>query len=127
MKLPVYPDSIFSAYYHQRHSLFQSLPHTKNDIIFIGNSITDGNEWSEIFEDLRIKNRGISSDITAGVIKRLDEIVKRKTGQCFLMIRTNDLARNISPDSVVKNILRIAAYMSQECPTSKLFVQSILP
>lgn len=127
VKLPVYPDSNFSAYYHQRHTLFQSLPQTRNDIIFIGNSITDGNEWSEMFGDLRIKNRGISGDITAGVVKRLDEVVKRKPASVFLMIGTNDLARNISPDSVVRNILRIAAYMSQECPTSKLFVQSILP
>lgn len=127
VKLPVYPDSIFSTYYHQRHTLFQSLPQTKGDIIFIGNSITDGGEWSELFNDLRIKNRGISGDISAGVIYRMDEVVRRKPEKIFLMIGTNDLARGTSPDSVVKNILLIAAYLKQESPSTKLFVQSILP
>ena len=90
--LPVYPDSIFSAYYHQRLMHFQSLPQTNGDIIFVGNSITDGGEWSELFNDLKIKNRGISGDVTAGVIHRLDEIARRKPAKVFLQIGTNDLA-----------------------------------
>jgi len=127
VKLPVYPASLFPTYYHQRWSLFQSLTQTKGDIIFAGNSITDGSEWNELFGDKRIKNRGISGDITTGVIHRLDEIVKRKPAKVFLMIGTNDLARNISPDSVVKNILLICDYLYQESPSTKLYVQSILP
>ena len=124
---PKYPDSLFSTYYHQRLTLFQSLPQTKGDIIFVGNSITDGGEWSELFDDKRIKNRGISGDITAGVIHRLDEIANRKPAKVFLMIGTNDLARNTSADSVVKNIFIIADYLRQQSPATKLYVQSILP
>ena len=125
--LPRYPDSLFSTYYHQRLTLFKSLPQTKDDIIFIGNSITDGGEWSELFNDIHIKNRGISGDISAGIIKRIDKIAKGKPAKVFLLIGVNDLARNISPDSVVKNILLVAAYLKQESPSTKLFVQSILP
>lgn len=127
IKLPVLHDSLFSTYYHQRWTLFQSLPQTKGDIIFIGNSITDGGEWSELFNDLRVKNRGISGDISAGVIKRIDEVVKRKPAKVFMMIGTNDLARGVSTDSLVKNILLIASWLKQESPSTKLFVQSILP
>jgi lysophospholipase L1-like esterase len=127
VQLPVYPDSIFTTYYQQRYSLFKSLPYTKDEIIFIGNSITDGGEWSELFNDLRIKNRGISGDFSAGVINRMDEVTKRKPAKAFLMIGVNDLARGISPDSVVKNILLITDYLKQESPSTKLFVQSILP
>jgi hexosaminidase len=126
-QLPIYPDSLFSTYYHQRWTLFQALPQTKDDIIFIGNSITDGGEWSELFQDLRVKNRGISGDISAGVLKRIDEVVKRKPAKVFLMIGTNDLARGISTDSAIKNILHTAAWLKQESPATKLFVQSILP
>jgi lysophospholipase L1-like esterase len=125
--LPVYPDSIFSTYYHQRVTLFRSLPQTKDDIIFVGNSITEGGGWSELFEDKRVKNRGISGDITAGVIHRIDEIAKRKPSKIFLMIGTNDLSKNISPDSVVKNILLTAAYLRQQTPSTQVYVQSILP
>lgn len=127
VQLPLYPDSLFSTYYHQRLTLFKALPQTKNDIIFVGNSITDGGEWNELFNDLRIKNRGISGDISAGVINRIDEVVRRKPSKIFLMIGVNDLSRNISPDSVVKNILLIASYINQETVLTKLYVQSILP
>ena len=127
VQLPQYPDSLFSTYYHQRATLFNALPKTNDDIIFIGNSITDGGEWSELFKDLQIKNRGISGDITAGVLNRIDEVVKRKPAKVFLMIGVNDLARGISADSVVKNILLIASYLRQETPSTRLFIQSILP
>jgi hexosaminidase len=127
VRLPFYPDSIFSTYYHQRVTHFRTLPQTKADIIFLGNSITDGAEWSELFADSRVKNRGISGDISAGVIHRIDEITNRKPAKVFLLIGINDLARNISPDSVVKNILLISSYIWQESPSTQLYVQSILP
>jgi hexosaminidase len=124
---PSYPDSLFSTYYHQRVSLFRSLPLTKGDIIFAGNSITDGNEWNELFPDKCIKNRGISGDFTAGVINRMDEIAARKPAKVFLMIGINDLARNVSEDSVVKNIFIIVDYLHHKTPATKLYIQSILP
>ncbi len=105
VRLPSLHDSLFSTYYHQRHSFFKSMPFTKGDIVFLGNSITDGAEWSELFADNRMKNRGISGDISAGVLHRIDEVVQRKPSKIFLLIGTNDLARGISSDSVVKNIL----------------------
>lgn len=127
LQLPAYPDSLFSSYYHQRYSLFKSLTKTEGDIIFIGNSITDGGEWQELFGDLAVKNRGISGDISAGVLNRIQEVAAGKPARVFLMIGTNDLARGISPDSVLKNIMWIADYLRQETPSTKLFVQSVLP
>lgn len=127
LRLPQYPDSLFSTYYHQRVTHFKSLPRTKGDVIFLGNSITDGGEWSELFDDLRLKNRGISGDVTAGVLNRLDEVARRNPAKVFLLIGTNDLARNVLPDSVVKNIRLIASYLKQESPSTVVFVQSILP
>lgn len=127
VRLSKYPDSLFSTYYQQRVSHFRTLPKTKSDIIFLGNSITDGAEWDELFGNDHIKNRGISGDITAGVINRLDEVTERKPAMIFLLIGVNDLSHNVSPDSVVKNIMLIADYVRQETPGTKLFIQSILP
>ena len=141
VELPVFPDSLFNTYYHQRYSLFKSIPNanaamqndtayltaSKRDIIFLGNSINDGSEWAELFNDLRIKNRGISGDITAGILHRLKEVTNRKPAKVFLMIGINDLGRGVSPDSVVKNILLINDYIQQESPSTKVFVESILP
>lgn len=121
------PDSLFSPYYHQRWTLFQSLPQAKGAIIFAGNSITDGNEWQELFADEKIVNRGISGDHSAGLLHRFAEILERKPARLFLMIGVNDLAKNISPDSVVKNIMLMASWLSHSAASTRLYVQSILP
>ena len=127
LSLPALPDSLFPTYYHQRVSFFKNMPVRNNEIIFLGNSITDGAEWTQLFNDKRMINQGISGDISAGVLHRLDAVVKRKPSKVFLLIGTNDLARGISADSVLKNILWIADYIKQESPATQLFVQSILP
>ena len=116
-----------STYWHQRVSLFESLPDDKNEIIFLGNSITDGCEWSELFHDLRIKNRGISGDITRGVIDRLDEVLASKPLQIFLMIGVNDLARGISPDSILTNFVIIVRQIKSLSPETECLIQSVLP
>src|SRR5699024_7028471 len=64
----------YSAYYYHRKNLFELLPNEKKEIIFLGDSITDGNEWAEYFGSQRIKNRGISGDVTDGVLYRHDYV-----------------------------------------------------
>ncbi|WP_276496677.1 family 20 glycosylhydrolase [Pontibacter litorisediminis] len=120
-------DSLFSTYYHQRATQFRNLPATPGDVIFLGNSISDGGEWSELFADTRMKNRGISGDVSAGVMHRLGEVAERKPEKVFLLIGTNDLAREVAPDSLLKNMFWIAAYLKEKSPATELFVQSILP
>lgn len=125
--IPNYPDSIFSTYYHQRWSHFKTLPRTNGDIIFLGNSITDGAEWSELFRNTSIKNRGISGDISAGVLHRLNEVATRHPSKIFLLIGANDLARGTHTDSITKNIFLIVDYLHQYTPATRLYVQSLLP
>ena len=127
IKLPILNDSLFSTYYQQRVSHFKLIPVNENDIVFVGNSITDGAEWSELFNDTTIKNRGISGDFSAGILHRINDIVKQKPGKIFLLIGVNDLARGISTDSVIRNILLTADWIKQESPSTQLFIQSILP
>lgn len=117
----------FSTYYFQRLTHFRTLPQTNGDIVFLGNSITDGAEWSELFQDMHVKNRGISGDVTAGVLYRLNEVTDRKPAKIFLLIGVNDLAGNIPPDSVAKNIFLIAQYIRANTPSTELYVQSLLP
>ena len=69
----------YGTYYDQRELLFESLPTSENDIIFLGNSITDGGEWNELFQNANCKNRGISADVTEGVLNRLEYHHERPT------------------------------------------------
>ncbi len=116
-----------STYYHQKKSHFENLPNDKNEIIFIGDSITDGCEWSEAFGNKKIKNRGISGDVTRGVLDRLMEITESKPSKVFLMIGVNDLARGITTDSIIKNISQIVVGINTASPQTIIYVQSILP
>lgn len=117
----------FSTYYEQRKSLFEVLPDTKGEIIFLGNSITDGGEWAELFGNKKVKNRGISGDKTDGVLFRLDEVTKSQPKMVFLLIGINDLAHGTSKDSVFQNICTIAQKIRKVSPKTKVFIQSILP
>jgi lysophospholipase L1-like esterase len=117
----------FSTYYEQRKSLFEVLPDTKGEIIFLGNSITDGGEWAELFGNKNVKNRGISGDTTDGVLFRLGEVTKSKPKIVFLLIGINDLSRGVSKDSVFSNICSIALKIKKDSPKTKVYIQSILP
>jgi lysophospholipase L1-like esterase len=121
-------DSVYqSTYYEQKLSLFRLLPDTKKEIIFLGNSITDIGEWTEIWNNKRVKNRGISGDNTFGVLARMDEVLSAKPSKIFIMIGINDIARNI-PDSVIfRNYQKIVSRIEQESPNTHIIIQSILP
>lgn len=122
-----FPDSIFSTYYHQKITQFRLLPYAAGETIFLGNSITDGGDWNEIFRNSHIINRGISGDITVGVLNRMDEIIRRKPAKVFLLIGINDLARGIAPDSMLSNIEQIVLLLHEGSPGTQVYVQSIFP
>ncbi len=116
-----------STYYEQKLTLFRLLPDTKGEIVFLGNSITDIGEWGEIWQNSKVKNRGISGDITYGVLARLDEVLSARPAKLFVMIGVNDIARNI-PDSVIlQNYRRLVERVKRESPRTQLIMQSVLP
>jgi len=120
-------DSKYSTLYYQRATLFEELPISKSDIIFLGNSITHFGEWCEIFNSKKVKNRGISGDIVQGVYDRLDPILKGEPKKIFLLIGINDVSHDVAADSIVRGITKIINRISKDSPRTKLYIQSIFP
>ncbi len=116
-----------STYYDQKVTLFRLLPDTKNEIIFLGNSITDIGEWAEIWQNKKVKNRGISGDNTFGVLARLDEVLSSKPAKIFIMIGINDIGKGTADSVIISNYNKILNRIMQESPKTAIFVQSILP
>lgn len=117
----------YSTFYYQRASLFEALPIDTTDIVFLGNSITNGAEWHELFNNPNIKNRGISGDICEGVFDRLDAITNGMPSKIFLMIGINDVARGTTLDSIFSGIEKIVDKIQKDSPITKIYVQSVLP
>jgi len=122
------------GHYPKRIEEFKNNPLKLGDIVFIGNSITEGgNDWSAKFGIPNIRNRGIAGDVTDGVLKRLGEITHFKPKKVFLLIGINDLfnlqdAKQIpSTDYIGNNIRTIAKMISEKSPDTKIYVHTILP
>lgn len=115
------------GYYEQRRSLFDALPVKANDIVFLGNSITDGGEWAELFDNRHVRNRGISGDRTDWMLRRIDTLVAGHPKRLFLMIGINDLADGFTVEQVADNVARILDRFREGSRWTKLFVQSVLP
>ncbi|MFB2892634.1 GDSL-type esterase/lipase family protein [Aerosakkonemataceae cyanobacterium BLCC-F50] len=117
----------FSAYYLDRKSLFDKIPQSPNDIVFLGDSLIERCEWSEILENPNIKNRGISGDNLYGMIKRLDQVTASRPKKIFLMIGINDVISNQTLEEIVRKYRLALANIKQSSPRTEVYVQSVLP
>ena len=116
--------------YYDRIEVFKQDTLRFNQIVFLGNSITEGGKnWNEKFGVVGISNRGISGDSTDGVIARLNEIIHFSPKAIFLLIGINDIYNELTPstDYVANNILKIIKRINQKSPETKIFLQTILP
>lgn len=114
-------------YWEQRQSQFDVLPVDSTDIIFLGNSLTDGGKWTEMFDMPNVKNRGIVSDIIEGVSQRTKCITSGKPAKIFLLIGVNDVSHHLSADSIATAVEALVKKLQAETPTTQIFLQSYLP
>lgn len=117
----------YGVFYYQRATLFDELPVNSDDIIMLGNSLTNGGEWHELLGKPNVKNRGITSDVIAGIAERLPSLVKGQPAKIFLLIGVNDISHNIPVDSIAAEYAMLIDQIRQEMPNTKLYVQSCLP
>lgn len=99
----------------------------KKCIIFLGNSITAGTDWSELLHMNNVCNRGISGDITYGILERLDEVTSGKPKKIFILIGINDISRNIPDSQVLLNYKTIIKRIRRSSPATKIYFHTILP
>ncbi len=109
----------------QRRELFRVMPIHEESIVFLGNSITNFNVWSDAFGgDTRIVNRGVAGITSAEVLEHIDLIACGKPKKLFLMIGINDFA---TPEATVPNVKGIIDIMKKESPKTEIYIQSVLP
>jgi lysophospholipase L1-like esterase len=126
-KLPQWDSAYRPGSYAVKVEMFRSFPDSNNDIIFLGNSISAGTDWMELLGKTNARNRGISGDITFGVLGRLDEVTAGKPSKVFILIGINDISRNIPDSLIVRNYERIIHGIKRFSPSTKIYFQTLLP
>jgi hypothetical protein len=85
---------IEQSYVEAKADLF-ARSRVRPDIIMLGDSLTEMGIWAELLEGLSVVNRGISGDDSAGVLRRLLEVLGRHPRVICLEIGSNDLQKAV--------------------------------
>ena len=120
--IPKQPD-----HYRKKVEQFNQEKSKTNRLVFLGNSITEGGDWKKLTKDTTALNRGISGDITFGLLARVDEVTSRKPSKVFILIGVNDLSKGIPDEVILQNIFMLVKQIQATAPATKIYVQSILP
>ncbi|NUQ82840.1 MAG: sialate O-acetylesterase [Bacteroidetes bacterium] len=115
------------SHFMGKDDVFQALPDDSNEVIMLGNSLTDHFEWHELFPGVNIKNRGIHADQIQSVKARIDEVIRSKPKAIFLEIGINDLIKGRDKDSVLSDYLGLVNVIRSGSGKTQLFIQSLLP
>lgn len=94
------------------------------DVAMLGDSLTEWAHWHELMPDIKVINRGISGDITQGMLQRLDGVINAKPKQVFFMAGVNDLNLGFEFDGVVSRYIEIVETLQSQ--GIEVMVQSTL-
>ncbi|MEO6521869.1 MAG: GDSL-type esterase/lipase family protein [Mucilaginibacter sp.] len=128
----VYPKGFVDSSYRpkitaQKIAEFKADPVTTESIVFLGNSITARCDWARLLNEPKAKNRGISGDLTFGVLERMDEVIAGHPKKIFILIGINDMSRNV-PDSIItRNQKTMIARIRKGSPQTQIYFYTLLP
>ncbi|KAF0159755.1 MAG: lipolytic protein [Syntrophaceae bacterium] len=90
----------------------------------IGDSITAGGEWSEIFSQTKIANRGIGGDRAEDILRRMEPIFAVNAKKAFVMVGINDIFRYESINTIFNNYTNIVQQLRSK--GTEVYIQSTL-
>lgn len=98
------------------------------NIVFLGDSITQGYNLEKYYDDIHVVNSGINGNVTDDILDNMYERVYRyNPSKVFLLIGTNDLQHDKDVDYIYNNIKKIVSEIHNERPNAKIYVESIYP
>lgn len=114
-------------YARARADIFNLLPDDDNEIIFVGNSLTDLFPTNEWFPNKKTKNRGISNDGTRQVLNRISDVTRLRPAKIFLEIGINDIKYGVPLDTAFSNLVQIIYRIKYETPSTAIYVNCVFP
>lgn len=122
------PRTYTDHYYHRLLQFMDEPPVTSQDIVMLGNSLTEnGGDWGRRLGWKHVVNRGIIGDEVMGVYDRLHQILPGHPKKLFLLIGINDVSHGLTADSIAGLIDHTVERIRRESPQTRLYLQSLLP
>jgi lysophospholipase L1-like esterase len=130
-------DALFKLHWQNRVKAFQEQNQNLQNVVLLGDSITEGFEIAKYFPGRRILNRGIGADVIGnamppddprGVLQRLDNSVfDCAATDVFILIGINDLNTGRKVDSMLAGYRELLQRLRERAPKLTIHVQSLLP
>ena len=126
-------------YYRECLALFESQPASPDAIILLGDSLTEFADWEYLLKGSTASprpagnrvtlNRGIAGDMIEGMILRLDELVRHKPSNIFLMAGCNNFVKHpsITVEQVWEAYRQLISRIGELMPHAGLHIASTLP
>lgn len=113
-------------YVLNRRETFEVLPPKEGCIMFVGDSITQRNEWAEMFDNPNIINRGIDSDRLTWLEHRMPNLLANKPAKIFIKIGINDIMDGKRAKQM-KEEYQVILKQFKSLENCQVYVQSCLP
>ena len=106
----------------------------EGQVVFFGDSITEFLSVSDWYGEYSVKsgyeiyNRGIGGDSTLGLYRRAKEnVLCIKPKAVVILIGTNDLQYEFTPDFIAMNMENTLKLFKEECPDCKVILEAVYP
>jgi lysophospholipase L1-like esterase len=127
--VPVLRSTVKSRMGAGRRRYFDAVPVPPGRVLFIGDSITEGGLWGDLFPELPTSNRGIGGEATYDLLERVDAAINAPVA-VSLMIGTNDLhgpRRYRGTAQIAARLEEIVRRIRDSAPDATLLVNPVVP
>jgi len=134
---PVDLGALFKMHWDNQVRLFKEQNQVWQNVVLLGDSITEGFSVTKYLPGRRVLNRGIGADIIGnalpaddhrGILRRMDNSVfDCAATDVFLMIGINDLGAGRTPDVMEQGYREILKSIKEKAPSIRVHVESVLP
>lgn len=96
-----------NAFYKEQTGYYE-LYSGSYDFVMFGDSHIQRVHWNELFNSCHIGNRGIGSDVSAGLLSRVQNVINLRPTVVFILCGINDIAQGVSKEDYIANMQAIA-------------------
>lgn len=99
------------------------------NIVFLGDSITEGYDIDKYFDDTYHVQSGINGNTVEDILDNMyDRVFKYNPSKVFIMVGINNFVwKDSSAEDVVNNIKKICEQIEERNPYTEIYIESIYP